>query len=341
MSTRPLIRSPRVRSGVFLAAAALAAIGLVITAGAAGAAPQPSVAQVQAKLNKLTAQENVLIQRYDQVSQELSSARQRLKLVDQAEARDKVALHNMQGAIGGIASAAYMNGSLNSALGILTSTSSSAQTVMEQSAFLTKLSTSDGQQLAEGNLVANALSDAKQSVLRTESAVATLQKDLKGQKDNLEKLITKQKGILSTLTAQQQTTLIGGGPVTTPTNTVPTNTQAGKAVAFAFAQLGCPYVFGGTGPCGAGFDCSGLMMQAWAAAGVAIPRTSEAQAGLPAVPTSALQPGDILEFAGDSHVGMYVGGGMLIDAPQPGQNVEEVSLSNSWYSSNLDGAVRP
>jgi len=326
---------------MFLAAAALAAAGLVITAGAAGAAPQPSVAQVQAKLNKLTAQENVLIQRYDQVSQELSSARQRLKLVDQAVVRDQVAMHNMQGAIGGIASAAYMNGSLSSPLGILTSTSSSAQTALEQSAFLTKLSTSEQQQLAQGNLVANALSDAKQSVQRTESSVAALQKQLKGQKADLEKLITKQKGILSTLTAQQQTTLIGGGPVTTPTNTVPTNTQAGKAVAFAFAQLGCPYVFGGTGPCGSGFDCSGLTMQAWAAAGVAIPRTSEAQAGLPAVPESALQPGDILEFAGDSHVGIYVGGGMLIDAPQPGQNVEEVSLSNSWYSANYDGAVRP
>jgi cell wall-associated NlpC family hydrolase len=83
------------------------------------------------------------------------------------------------------------------------------------------------------------------------------------------------------------------------------------------------------------------MMQAWAAAGIAIPRTSEAQAGLTSVSLSALQPGDILEFAGDSHVGMYVGHGMLIDAPQPGLNVEEVSMSNSWYAANLDSAVRP
>ena len=341
MSTRPLIRSPRVRGGVFVAAAALATAGLVVTAGAAGAAPQPSVAQVQAKLNKLTAQENVLIQRYDQVSQELSAAKQRLKLVNQAVTRDQVAMHNMQGAIGGIASAAYMNGTMTTPLGILTSTSSSAQTVLEQSAFLTKLSTSEQQQLAEGNLVANALADAKQSVQRTESVVAADKKQLAGQKATLEKLITKQKGILATLTPPQQAQLIGGAPVTGGTNTVPTNTQAGKAVAFAFAQLGCPYVFGGTGPCSSGFDCSGLTMQAWAAAGIAIPRTSESQAGLTAVPTSALQPGDILEFAGDSHVGIYVGGGMLIDAPQPGQNVEEVSLSNSWYSANLDGAVRP
>jgi peptidoglycan DL-endopeptidase CwlO len=324
---------------MIMAAAALAATGLVMTAGAAGAAPQPSVAQVQAKLNKLTAQENVLIQRYDQVSQELSSAQQRLKLVNQAVARDQITFHDMQGAIGGIASAAYENGSLTSPLGVIIS--SSPQTVLAQSAILSHLSTSSQQQLEQGTLVAKALADAKQGVQRTESAVAALKKQLGAQRASLEKLITKQKGILSTLTAQQQTTLIGGGAVIGGTDTVPTSTQAGKAVAFAFAQLGCPYVFGGTGPCGSGFDCSGLVMQAWASAGIAIPRTSEAQAGLPSVPTSALQPGDLLEFAGDSHVGMYVGGGMLIDAPQPGENVEEVSLSNSWYAANLDGAVRP
>ena len=112
-------------------------------------------------------------------------------------------------------------------------------------------------------------------------------------------------------------------------------------MAFAYNQLGCPYVFGGTGPCGSGFDCSGLTMSAWASAGVSIPRTSYGQATLPAVSTSALQPGDILEFSGDSHVGIYVGGGMLIDAPQPGMPVEKVSLSSSWYAANLNSAVRP
>ena len=89
----------------------LAAAGLLITAGAAGAAPQPTVSQVQAKLNKLTAQENWLIQRYDQASQELSSAKQRLKLVNPEVARDQAAVHNMQGEIAQIASTAYENGS--------------------------------------------------------------------------------------------------------------------------------------------------------------------------------------------------------------------------------------
>jgi peptidoglycan DL-endopeptidase CwlO len=339
VGTRLLIRSPLVRRGVFAAAAMLSAAGLLISAGAAAASPKPTVSQVKAKLNKLTAQENWLIQRYDQASEDLSGARQRLKLVNQAIARDQVLFHAMQGAIGKIASTAYENGSMTSPLGVLTA--ADPQTLLSQSAILTHLSTSRQQQLTQFNLTARALADAKQTGQRTESAVASLKKQLASQKANLTKLITKQQNLLNTLTEQQQADLIGGGALVGGVNTVPTNTQAGKAVAFAFAQLGCPYVFGGTGPCGSGFDCSGLTMQAWAAAGIAIPRTSEAQAGLPSVPLSALQPGDILEFAGDSHVGIYVGHNMLIDAPQPGLNVEEVSLSSSWYAANLVGAVRP
>jgi cell wall-associated NlpC family hydrolase len=83
------------------------------------------------------------------------------------------------------------------------------------------------------------------------------------------------------------------------------------------------------------------MYAAWGYAGVSIPRVSYAQmSGLPAVSLSALQPGDILGFAGNSHVGMYVGNGYLIDAPVPGQTVEKIPL-DGWYRSSLDGAVRP
>jgi peptidoglycan DL-endopeptidase CwlO len=339
VGTRPLIRSPFIRRSVSAAAALFAAAGLIVTAGAAGASPQPTISEVKAKLNKLTAQENVLIQRYDQVSQDLSGARQRLKMVNQELAKDQAAFHEMQGRIAQVASFAYQNGTLNSSLAPLTS--NDPQAVLAQSAILIHLSTSRQQQLEQFLAAANALAGAKQTVQRTETAVAKLKNQLAGQKANLNKLIQKQKDMLATLTTQQQGDLIGGGGTTSATNNVPTNGAAGKAVAFAYAQLGCPYVFGGTGPCGSGFDCSGLTMSAWAAAGVAIPRTSEGQASLPSVPTSALQPGDILEFAGDSHVGIYVGGGMLIDAPQPGMTVEKVSLSSSWYAANLVGAVRP
>ena len=115
---------------------------------------------------------------------------------------------------------------------------------------------------------------------------------------------------------------------TTPTYSGPTSTQAEKAVAFAYAQLGCPYVYGATGPCHSGFDCSGLAQAAWAYAGVAIPRDSYEQwAGLPHVSVSSIEPGDLLIYDGEGHVAIYVGGGYIIDAPRTGMDVEKIPMS--------------
>jgi peptidoglycan DL-endopeptidase CwlO len=104
---------------------------------------------------------------------------------------------------------------------------------------------------------------------------------------------------------------------------------ARRAIAYAEAQLGCPYLWGGTGPCGTGFDCSGLVMQAYAFAGVAIPRTSEAQwAGLRHIPAGDQEPGDLVFFAGGDgtmaapgHVGLVLGPHRMVEAYAPGYPV--------------------
>ena len=323
-----------------IAIAAVAAAGLLTVAGSAGAQPQPTASQVEAKLKKLTYKENWLIQRYDQASQDLASARQRLSVVNTEVRKDAAAAKANQDEIAQIAANVYENGAMSSVAAMLTSANS--QTLLSQSAFITHLSTDQYQQLQQVLTTERQLAGAHLMAKRTEQAVSGLKKDLGSQRAALDKLINQQKALLASLTPQQQQQQLGGGATTTHTSyNGPTGTQAQRAVAFAYSQLGCPYVFGGTGPCQSGFDCSGLTMSAWASAGVSIPRTSYGQATLPAVSLSNLQPGDILEFAGDSHVGIYVGGGMLIDAPQPGMNVEKVSLSSSWYASSLDAAVLP
>jgi cell wall-associated NlpC family hydrolase len=90
------------------------------------------------------------------------------------------------------------------------------------------------------------------------------------------------------------------------------------ALDFALAQLGKPYVYGGTGP--AAFDCSGLAQQAWHAAGVSIPRTTQEQARTgTAVPLAQAQLGDLVIFYPDaSHVGIYAGQGKVVVAPHAG-----------------------
>jgi peptidoglycan DL-endopeptidase CwlO len=238
----------------------------------------------------------------------------------------------------------YENGSMTSVAALLTS--GDPQTLLSQSAFLTHLSADNYEQLQQVITINRELAGAREMAKRTEAAMAALKRQIAAQRASLNKLVAQQKALVDSLTPQEVKQAIGGGGTTSSTPgggggyTGPTSTQAEKAVAYAYDQIGCPYVYGGTGPCEDGFDCSGLTMMAWASAGVSIPRTSYEQATLPAVSTSDLQPGDILEFNGDSHVGIYVGGGDLIDAPQTGMDVEKVALSG-WYAENLDGAVRP
>ncbi|MFF8691445.1 NlpC/P60 family protein [Streptomyces sp. NPDC015144] len=113
---------------------------------------------------------------------------------------------------------------------------------------------------------------------------------------------------------------------------------AGKrAVAFATAQIGKPYVWGAEGP--GSYDCSGLTSQAWAAAGQPIPRTSQEQWRLlPRIAIKDMRPGDLIIYHSDaSHVGMYVGDGAIVHAPRPGRNV---TLAGAG-SMQILGVVRP
>ncbi|MER5303076.1 NlpC/P60 family protein [Streptomyces lasiicapitis] len=114
-------------------------------------------------------------------------------------------------------------------------------------------------------------------------------------------------------------------------------TPGKKAIAFATAQLGKPYVWGAEGP--KSFDCSGLTSQAWAAAGKGIPRTSQEQwKRLPRVDVKNMRPGDLIIYHKDaSHVGLYVGDGAIVHAPRPGRNVTVAGAG----SMEILGVVRP
>ena len=121
----------------------------------------------------------------------------------------------------------------------------------------------------------------------------------------------------------------GGVPaVQAPTQAVAT------AISFAEQQLGKPYLWGGTGP--DAFDCSGLVMMAYRAAGISIARTSQAQwATETRVPASQVQPGDLVFFAGSDgtvtdpgHVGLVIGGGKMIEAYATGFPIRVSSYAN-------------
>lgn len=123
------------------------------------------------------------------------------------------------------------------------------------------------------------------------------------------------------------------------------NLTAARAVAFARAQIGKPYIFGAEGP--HAFDCSGLTQAAWKDAGVSIPRTSQAQAaGLRQVPVSEIQIGDLVIYRDGNgvsrgHVAIYIGNGRIIEAPRPGATVREAPFRTGWYADHFQLVVRP
>jgi peptidoglycan DL-endopeptidase CwlO len=207
-----------------------------------------------------------------------------------------------------------------------------------------------------------------QSNLKT--AKATVQKKLGDARELLAQLTAQEKARLAAIEKQKQeeaarqsaelarqqaaeqaaaqqesgtgSSSTGSGSTSTSTSTADSAyaTKAEKALAFARAQIGKPYVWGATGP--DSYDCSGLTQAAWKAAGVTLPRTTydQVNAGT-TVSLADAQPGDLVFFYDDvSHVGIYIGNGMMIHAPKPGAYVREESI---YYDgeSGIHSVVRP
>jgi len=345
MSTRLAGSASRVRRGIAIAAGLVSISGLVLFATGAGAAPQPTVSQVQAKINQLTTQFDKVSQQLDRASQQLSAAQAKLSQVRVRLRHANAQFETAQANVAATAAAAFEDSGATSIAGVLTSGDPSV--MLKQGSLLMELSGNRNAQTRQLLTDASQLAGVEQEMSRTEAGIAGLKRQLASHRSSLGKLIDTQKATLASLTVPQRQAVtdnaIGANGSSAPQQyNGPTSTQAQKAVAFAYAQLGCPYVYGGTGPCQRGYDCSGLAQAAWAAAGVQIPRDSYSQwAALPHVPLSSIEPGDLLIYNGEGHVAIYVGGGYIIDAPQTGMNVQKIPESTSWYASSLDGALRP
>jgi cell wall-associated NlpC family hydrolase len=312
----------------------------------AGAQPQPTIAEVQAEVNALTAKFNKAVEQYDAVAQQLTAAKARLRQVNKEMATAQGKYDAARVKVVQIASAAYEDSGQTSLAGLLTSNDPSA--VLTEASMITQLTGARNMETQAFLSDAQQLTSVQQEQQHTELGVQQLANQRAATKNSIAKLLNSKKAMLDSLTAQQQATVTAntlGGTGTSSggqTYTGPTSTQADKAVQFVYDQLGCPYLYGGTGPCHPGFDCSGLVQAAWAYAGVSIPRdTYEQWAVLPHISQSSLRPGDLIYYDGIGHVAMYVGGGYIIDAPQTGYTVEKIPMSTAWYAASTDGYARP
>ena len=118
------------------------------------------------------------------------------------------------------------------------------------------------------------------------------------------------------------------------------NSRGSIALRFALKQIGDIYVWGAAGP--TRWDCSGLTMRAFQAAGVSLPHFSGAQIRYgKSIPYTSLKPGDLMFYGiPNSHVSMYMGGGKMVQAPRPGKKVEVVPITRMFGYKPFVGARR-
>jgi cell wall-associated NlpC family hydrolase len=321
------------------------AIGLVgVTAGtvallpaASQAAPTQSIDQVKAEVNQLNQQAEVAGQAYDAAQEQYAKLQQKVDGLQAQITQEQAALTTLESSMGLQAAAQYRSGGISPTLQLAISSSPDkylAEAGMvsqetQQEAIQLKTIAQEKAQLAQDQKNATEALAQQQAVLKQAAA----------NKAQVQALLQKEQGILNTLTAAQRATVTGSGTASashTLSGSLPAvSGRAGAAVSYVESKLGDGYSYGATGS--SVFDCSGLMLAAWAAAGVTIPRTSEEQASAAvSISESQLQPGDLIFFYGwlPSHVGMYIGNGYFIDARNTSVGVVEGSLdpSNAKYS---------
>ena len=348
----------RARSGlIFVSVAVSAALLLPGWAVAApGDPPAPTVASVTAQLDALGRQTEVLAEKYNKARIDVSAAQQAAEAAEKGAASTASQFRLARGQLAAFVASRYEGGSFSNTGALLSADSGNG--------YLDTLNTLDLMSTQQAGVVADlsrAKSAADSARKRANDLLAIA--EAKGravgeQRSTVAAETDRFKTLLLRLTKAQQAAYAARDAATPPQVAPTVKAQAGspaaqagspaahasnagaqRAVDFALAQIGKPYVFGAAGP--DAFDCSGLTMAAWAAGGVALPHLAASQYDYGThVSASQLQPGDLVFlYQPIGHVSIYVGNGMVVSAPQEGENVKLVAVA--YFAADFVGATRP
>ncbi|KUJ51374.1 NlpC/P60 family protein [Streptomyces sp. MI02-2A] len=362
-----------------LATAALTSVALLSQTANAAPSPdrKPSVEEVEKKVDDLYRQAESATDKYNAAKEKSTEQRKRVDTLLDDVAQRTQKLNEAREQLGSYAAAQYRTGAAapDTATFLLADT---PQDYFDQTQLMNRLTGRQKETVDDYFTDRSATMKKRQEATESLQTLTESQEALKSSKTEIQKKLGTARELLSRLTAEEKARLAAiekkkqeearrqaeelarqqeaarqkqaaqesssstttggssGSSTTAPTN----GTKAEKALAYARAQVGKPYVWGATGP--DSYDCSGLTQAAWKAAGVSLPRTTydQVDAGT-TVPLADAQPGDLIFFYDDiSHVGIYIGDGMMIHAPKPGAYVREESI---YYdgSSIIHSVVRP
>ncbi|AZP19892.1 glycoside hydrolase [Streptomyces aquilus] len=356
-----------------LATAALTSVALL--SQTATAAPstddKPSLEEVEKKVDDLYRQAESATEKYNSAKEKTAAQRKEVDTLLDDVAQRTQKLNEAREELGSFAAAQYRTGASapDTATFLLADT---PQDYFDQTQLMGRMT--DRQKGAVDDYISAQSATMKKRQEATESleTLTGSQADLKTAKATVQRKLSAARELLSQLTAEEKARLAAiekkkqeeaarkaaelaeqqkaaeqkaspsPSETTQTTQTADSSyaTKADKALAFARAQVGKPYVWGATGP--ESYDCSGLTQAAWNAAGISLPRTTYDQVNFgTTVSLANAQPGDLVFFYDDvSHVGLYIGNGMMIHAPKPGAYVREESIYYDGESA-IHSVVRP
>jgi peptidoglycan DL-endopeptidase CwlO len=292
--------------------------------------PAPTLQDLVARARQLSREITSLNEQYDGLRIQLTQARAEARIAQSTYQRDMSRLGTGQLAIGQLAAQSYMNGGMTAPMALLTS--SSPQTLIDRAAILQQLQRENGDRVSQIATAVAAAQRARATALQQGrrvqhlvAAMATRQRQAQAKINILNSAV-----FAKAMTVFQQTGQY-------PNISIPTSNSIGaQALRAALTRRGDPYVWGAAGP--NAFDCSGLVLWAYAQVGISLPHFTGDQWNMGIhVSRSDLEPGDLVFFYPDiGHVGLYIGNGLMVDAPDFGEVVQVEPVMWDVYI----GAVR-
>ncbi|MGW1066519.1 NlpC/P60 family protein [Streptomyces aureus] len=333
------------------------AVGALLPSVPAGAVPEPgqdavtseqSVASLLTDLQRLYRDAERATETYNGTAEKLKKQQAEVARLDARLARARLSLEDSRVAAGRLARQQYQSGDgISPYVRLLLARD--PQHALDQGHVIGQLSLERAatvRRVAGGERRTDGLARAARKALDGQLSLAARQKK---ERDQVRERLDDVQRLLASLTADQiaelnsaersgtdaaQRKVMASGALS---SVRPPTREGEEALRYAVDQIGKPYEWGAEGP--KAYDCSGLTSQAWGEAGRPIPRTSQEQwAELPHIPLDRLRPGDlVVYFPEATHVALYVGDGMVVQAPRPGARIKVSPIA----ANPLLGAVRP
>lgn len=343
--TSPLFRSLSVAGAVALIVGLSASGGQAVPGNPAPAAPTTS-AQAMAQLKAFNEQFEKVTEQYNDARIDLKKRTAESKTATAKATAAAKTVSTFRGRIKQLVSSESRSDPFGTFGAMLSS--DSPGDFAAQASIIDVVSSRRAAVLTEATKASTAATKAASDATAAKAKAEKLAKDLAAKRSDLQKRAQQSKQMFDRLTASERQTYLDSQaqpaastdrgsrdetrttPVeeeTMPVSNVPASGRASAAIAAARSKLGSPYVWAAEGP--NAFDCSGLTLYAWRAAGVSLPHSSRMQANIGSrVSISALAPGDLVFYGSPiHHVALYVGGGQVIHAPQSGDVVRYASVS--------------